>query len=213
MADSLVDKKSSTSHDPSDEALVAAVVQRDVTAFSLLYDRYGQAVYALAVHMIGRSEAEEIVQEVFLRFWDRADQFDPVRGSFKSWLMSIARYRTLDELRRRNRRWQEVDIEQIERTLATVQDPSVDVEGEVWRRERGRVVLLALQDLPAEQRRVLILAYFGGLSQSSIAKRLDWPLGTVKKRIRLGLQKLRTALMGEKLSATIPDESVVPEEG
>ena len=195
--------------EPSDETLVARVVQRDVTAFAALYDRYAQPVYGLATHMLGRTaDAEEIAQEVFMRLWNRADQFDAGRGAFKSWFMAIARYRILDELRHRNRREQRlIAAEDINQLLATASDPKADVEKEVGRNEESQRILRALQSLPNEQRRVLVLAYFGGLSQSSIAERLGWPLGTVKKRVRLGMQKLRAALAPEPFPLELKDGS------
>jgi len=186
--------------EPSDETLVARVVQRDVTALARLYDRYGQAIYAMATYLLGSADAEEIVQEVFLRLWRRADQFDLERGTFKPWFMTIARHRVRDELRRRNLRQQFIAAEDIERLLANTQDPLVDVEREAGLHVDGQRMLEALKTLPAEQRRVLVLAYFGGLSQSSIAQQLGAPLGTVKKRIRLGLQKLRAVLVADKLT-------------
>lgn len=149
--------------------------------------------------------AEEIVQEVFLRLWDNAEQFDPDRGTFKAWFMAIARYRVLDELRTRSRRDRVLIAEEIDHLLAITGDPSVDVEEEVWLRECGDALLEALRDLPPEQRRAIVLAYFGGLSHSSIAEHLDKPLGTIKKRIRLGLQKLRRALAREGLAVELQE--------
>ncbi len=182
--------------EPSDEVLAARVVQRDVAAFSLLYDRYSRAVYTIAAYMLGAAEAEEVVQEVFMRLWDRAHQFNPSRGSFAAWFMTIARNHLKDVLRSRTQQQRMMAADEINQLLAEIADPQADVEEESWQRERGEAVLRALQSLPEEQRRVLILAYFGDLSQSTIAEQLEWPLGTVKKRIRLGLQKLRVFLNG-----------------
>ncbi len=183
--------------EPSDEQLVRRVVRRDVAAFSLLYDRYAPAVYTLAVHMLGRSEADEIVQEVFLRLWNRADQYDPARGPFVNWFMTIARNYLRDALRSRGRDQQIGLTEAIEHSLTELPDAQRSVEDESLRSEQNALISRALQSLPAEQRQALILAYFGGLSQSSIARQLNWPLGTVKKRIRLGLQKLRAFMNGQ----------------
>ena len=108
--------------------------------------------------------------------------------------MTIARHRIIDVLRTRDQRQRLVAVEDIDIFLTNFKDPVVDVEKEVWLREDSAAIIKALQTLPSEQRRVLLLAYFGGLSQSTIAKHLGWPLGTVKKRIRLGMQKLRVAL-------------------
>lgn len=194
--------------EPSDETLASRVVQRDVTPFALLYDRYGQPVYSMAAHMLGRVDAEEIVQEVFMRLWNRADQFDPSRGSFKAWFMAITRYRIVDELRTRNQRdGFLVAVEDINQLLANTHDPTIDVEKEVWLNQNSRFVRQALQLLPNEQRHALVLAYFGGFSQSTIARHLGWPLGTVKKRIRLGMQKLRAALVKEPLAVELQDSS------
>lgn len=186
---------------PSDEALAARVAQKDVAAFTELYDRHARAVYAMAAHMLGQSDAEEIVQDVFLRLWNKAEQFDSVRGAFGGWFMTVARNRVFDELERRGKEHRWSRAEEIDKLLAAVQDPKVDVEEEVWLRERGSALRRALSKLPDEQRRVLVLAYFGGLSQTAMAEYLGWPLGTVKKRTRLGLQKLRTALAEEGLQA------------
>src|SRR5687767_9503901 len=109
---------------PTDEVLVYRVVQRDVDAFAALYDRYARVVYTLAAHMLGISEAEEIVQDVFLRLWTKASQFDPNKGAFDSWLFAIARHRVLDELQRRSQQQRLVEAEKIEYLLAT----STDVE-------------------------------------------------------------------------------------
>src|SRR5919109_2206519 len=179
--------------EPSDEALVERVRRQDVTAFSQLYDRYARPIYVLAVTILDRAEAEEIVQEVFLRLWRKADQFQPERGPFGAWFMTIARHHLWDVLRRLHRE-PSLAAEVIDQLLMESSISAANVEEEAWSQEVGQAVLDALQGLPATQRHVLVLAYFGGLSQSSIARHLGWPLGTVKKRIRLGLQKLRNAL-------------------
>jgi RNA polymerase sigma-70 factor (ECF subfamily) len=189
--------------DPSDELLAERVVQRDMAAFSIIYDRYAQPIYAMAAHMLGVSEAEEIVQEVFLRLWNRVDQFDSARGHFGPWLMTIARHRILDELRSRSQDQRFMAADEIDQLLEKTADSEVDVEEEVASRERNEIVFQALKTLPPEQRRVLILAYFGGLSQSFIAEHLNWPLGTVKKRIQLGLRKLRSFLNGTAIEKQI----------
>jgi RNA polymerase sigma-70 factor, ECF subfamily len=176
----------------SDVALVTRVARGDAAAFSALYDRYAREVYVLAAHLLGKSDAEEVVQDVFLRLWKYADRFDRERGSFRAWFMTIARHRLLDELRRRRR--VAVAAGTIDDLLANAADPDVDLEEGAWRHDRRHVVLEAMKALPAVQRRALVLAYFGGLSQASIAAELGWPLGTVKTRLRLGLQKLRASL-------------------
>ncbi|MBI3973816.1 MAG: sigma-70 family RNA polymerase sigma factor [Chloroflexi bacterium] len=179
---------------PSDEALAARVAARDAAALAALYDRYARPVYSMAAYSLGTADAEEVVQDVFLSLWNKAGQFDPARSSFGAWFMAIARHRVLDELRRRGYQQRLLAGETADRLLATTVDESADVAEEAWQRQRGEAVAQALRDLPDEQRRVLMLAYFAGLSHSAMAHHLGWPLGTVKKRIRLGLQKLRRAL-------------------
>ncbi|MBA2519576.1 MAG: sigma-70 family RNA polymerase sigma factor [Chloroflexia bacterium] len=183
--------------DPSDSTLVARIGRGDVAAFELLYDRYARSVYAMAAHMLDPEKAEEVVQEVFLRLWHKAHQFDPSRSAFRTWFMAIARHQALHELRRRGGSQQITVSGDIDRILAETADEAIDVEEQAWRRERDDTALRALGCLPAEQRQVLVLAYFGGLSQSAIADHLQVPLGTVKKRTRLGLNKLRAALANQ----------------
>jgi RNA polymerase sigma-70 factor (ECF subfamily) len=180
-----------------------------MTAFSVLYDRYARSVYVLAVTALDRAEAEEIVQEVFLRLWRKADQFQPERGPFGAWFMTIARHHLWDVLRRLHRE-PSLAAEVIDQLLMESATNAASVEEEAWSQEVGEAVLHALQGLPAEQRRALVLAYFGGLSQSSIAQHLGWPLGTVKKRIRLGLQKLHNVLAPRYGFVSVPLE---PEDG
>lgn len=183
-----------TPPEPTDETLAARVATGDLAAFSLLYDRYERPVYTMAAHLLGAAEADDVVQEAFLRLWRGSAQFDESRGRFAPWFLSITRHEILARLRRRTREQRLALAEDIDRILAATPDPATDIEEQVWRRERGDLVLRALNVLPSEQRRVLVLSYFGELSQAAIAESLGWPLGTVKKRIRLGLQKLRRAL-------------------
>lgn len=184
-----------------DEILVARVADGDVSAFTRLYDRYARPVYVLAAHTLASADAEEVVQEAFLRLWHKADQFDVRRGLFRTWFMTIARNNILDKLRQQDQKQVLMAVEQINDLLDQTANPlNPDVEEEVWLREQGKTILNALKRLPAEQRQAIILAYFGGFSQSSIAQHLGWPLGTVKKRTQLGLKKLRKALRGKDLA-------------
>jgi RNA polymerase sigma-70 factor (ECF subfamily) len=180
-----------------DHELVARVRRRDAAAFELLYDRYGRSVYAMAAHLLDPLRAEEVVQEVFLQLWRKANQFDPTRSAFRTWFMAIAHHQVLHELSGRGRGQRIAVAGDIDRILAATADDTIDVEEQAWRRERGETARRALGSLPAEQRQVLVLAYFGGLSQSAIADQLRLPLGTVKKRTRLGLHKLRDALSNQ----------------
>jgi RNA polymerase sigma-70 factor, ECF subfamily len=181
----------------SDAALVDGLARGEVAALSTLYDRYARDVYAFAAHALGPGAGEEVAQDVFVRVWQRASQFDAARGSVAAWIMGIARHRVVDELRRRGRAWAAAGA--IDELLAGTEDPGADVEEEAWVQERRRVVLSAVRELPENQRRVIVLAYFGGLTQSEIAQELGCPLGTVKKRIRLGLDKLRASLREQPL--------------
>jgi RNA polymerase sigma-70 factor, ECF subfamily len=194
----------SVSPETTDEALAERVRLRDTAAFGALYDRYAPAVYALAARALGAAEAEEIVQEVFLRLWQRAAQFDPTRSAFGAWFMAIARHRVFDELRRRGQAQRLAVGGDVERLLARAPDPAVDPDIQVWRQDEAHAVRLALAALPDDQRRVLVLGYFAGFTQSAMADLLGWPLGTVKKRVRLGLQKLRRALAPLNESAVAP---------
>jgi RNA polymerase sigma-70 factor (ECF subfamily) len=193
--------------DDNDEALAARVAKGDAAAWSSLFDRYAPSVYAFAAHMLGRDHAEDVMQEVFLRLWRSAGQFDPERGAFSAWFYAIVRHRIQDELRHRRREERLLVASDADDLLAETPIPGVDIDDVVTQRERGYAVLQALQSLPPDQRRVLVLAYFGaGLTQSAIADYLDWPLGTVKKRTRLGLQKLRTILDATNSFADRPAE-------
>src|SRR6266851_9104498 len=115
-----------------DELLVARVRERDIAAFTQHYDRYGRTVYTLAVRMLGSSDAEEIVQDVFLQLWNKADQFDPTRGSFLSWFMTIARHRTLDRLKRFTTQERVTIADDLELVLDNIADESVNIEEEAW---------------------------------------------------------------------------------
>jgi RNA polymerase sigma-70 factor (ECF subfamily) len=179
----------------SDATLVDRVALEDMAALRQLYTRHARTVYVMAAHAVGPTAAEEVVQDVFVTLWRRAGRFDPARGSLSAWLMAIARHRVLDELASRRRGAEAVA--NIEHLLAAAADRAPQPEDHAERRERGEAVRRALHTLPAEQRQVLVLAYFGGLSQAEMARRLGVPLGTVKKRVRLGLRKLRASLVGE----------------
>ena len=177
----------------ADSQLLAAVAAGDADALALLFDRHGAAVLGVLTRMLGRAgEADEVLQEVFLWLWKHPHRYDPSRSSLRGWLLVLARSRALDVLRAdRSRRVRE---EGVERERPTVQDPRplADIE----QRERQRRLRQALLTLPEEQRRCIELAFFGGLSHSQIASRLEQPLGTVKSRIQLGMNKLRAALAG-----------------
>jgi RNA polymerase sigma-70 factor, ECF subfamily len=178
--------------DLADEEVMQLVQKGDPRAFELLYDRHGGAAFSLAYRMVGKqTAAEDVVQEAFLSIWRSRLRYDKTRGSVRTWVLGIVHNRTIDSLRRstvheRGRETLDVVEEHHEARERT------DVE--VARREEARSVRGALNTLPDEQRQTIELAYFGGYTQSEIAKLLEEPLGTVKGRMRLGLDKMRRQL-------------------
>jgi RNA polymerase sigma-70 factor (ECF subfamily) len=178
---------------PSDEVLAARVARGDRSAFSVLYDRYERTVYTFAAHVLGAAQAEEVVQDVFLALWRKAARFDPRRAPFAAWFMSVARHRIVDELRRRSVEQRFVVLDPIDEVLAGPAS-AADTEEEAALRAQGGALLGALRALPDEQRLALVLVYFGGFTHVEAAAALGWPLGTVKKRLQLGLRKLHAAL-------------------
>ncbi len=202
-------------HAPGDDAaLVSEVAVGSQDALAALYDRYGDAVFATAIRLTSdRQVAEEVVQETFLALWNRAELFDPDTGSLAAWLHTIARNRTVDRLRAAGRRptlvplsaghgSEEHDSAALERIVAggTVlggADLGPGPEGELASAELRGLIRAALADLPEHERTALVLAYSAELSQSEIAERLGWPLGTVKTRTRRALLRMREALADE----------------
>jgi RNA polymerase sigma-70 factor, ECF subfamily len=176
----------------SDRDLVALARERNADAFEVIYDRHATAAYSLARRMCGtRAMAEDVVQDAFLSLWRRLDHYDPARGEVRSWLLRIVHNGAIDKLRRnRVHDGQRSSDEGIEDRLEAPERTDLDVE----QRERAQQVRRALEALPSEQRRVIELAYFDGLTHTQIASMLDMPVGTVKGRMRLGLTKLQAQL-------------------
>lgn len=179
----------------SEEAhLLARIAQQDQSALSLLYDRYARVLYSLAFRILGSvEEAEEIVLDVFSQVWKLAGRYDPQRGRVDAWLFMLTRSRSLDRLRSLQRVSKAVESStEAAKTVpqAQISDPTEDV----LINERRDRVLAAMQRLPVEQREVLELAYYEGLTHVEIATKTGKSLGTVKTRIRLGLNKLRQVL-------------------
>ena len=181
-----------------DRVLVARMAAGDERALGELYDRHAATAYALAMAIVGeRADAEEVVADAFAQVWRTSAQFDPARGSVPAWLATITRTRALDLLRARGRRARAIDraAAAADGGLAAPLAETGDMPDRgVERAEARRLVTRSLAELPEPQRRVLELAYFGGLTQSEIAAALQEPLGTVKTRIRAGLEKLRGSL-------------------
>ena len=181
-----------------DDQLITRAVAGDRGAFESLYDRYSAAVFGVALKMLGdREVAEDAVQEIFWRVWRRLASFDRSRA-FAPWLFGIAHNYCIDELRRRKVRPQPVYEDDDHPILSDIPD-DVDVGEAATLADQRRILREALDQLPEEQRQALLLAYYGGLTQQEIAARLGNPLGTVKTRMRLGLQKLRALLQGQTL--------------
>jgi RNA polymerase sigma factor (sigma-70 family) len=179
-----------------DRELVARVGHRDEEAFRRLFARYAPAAKALAQRVVRQAHlAEEIVQEAFLAVWRNPAGYDAERGSVRSWLMGTVHHRAVDLVRR-----EEAHRRRAEESVVDVREEQADhadeVAAEADRPEERARVRSALSDLPAEQRDVIELMYFGGLSQSQIAERTGLPLGTVKSRALLAMRRLRTALGG-----------------
>lgn len=186
-----------TGPEVDDGTLLKRVARGDEDALLVLHKRYVNLVYSMAWRVlqdVGR--AEEVTQDIFVKLWQKGDQYDAKRGRFSSWLLSVTRFAAIDRLRRDGRRpvaaelvtGEHDDAFSLERFL-----PATDHEN--W--ERGQHLRLLLGQLPAEQRQIIELAYFGGMTHSELAEHLGLPLGTVKGRLRLGLEKLRQLWLEE----------------
>jgi RNA polymerase sigma-70 factor (ECF subfamily) len=176
----------------ADEELMQLVYRGQAEAFEVIYDRHSDAAFSLAYRMCGqRALAEDVVQEGFLSLWRSGARYDRGRGSVRTWVLGIVHNRAIDALRRRTVHDRgRVSEEGIEERLVAPERTDV----EFARRDEAREVHAALEQLPAEQSRVIELAYFGGLTHVQIAAMLDQPVGTIKGRMRLGLGKMRMAL-------------------
>ncbi len=180
-------------NDRSDEELMHALAAGHQEALAPLHSRYAALIFNLAAQTLDRAAAEEIVQDVFLVVWRKADTFDPARGAFRPWVLRIAHVRIINELRRRGRRPQAApDPEGLR--LRTVPDGSPPPDEAAWREYRRATVQEAVAHLPPPQRQALSLAFFDDLTHEQIATFLNLPLGTAKTRIRAGLQKMRVYL-------------------
>jgi RNA polymerase sigma-70 factor (ECF subfamily) len=182
---------------PIDGDLVSRAARGDDGAIARLYDRYGAVLYAVAYRIVGqRADAEEVVLEAFAQVWRDAPRFDAERGSVAGWLTMIARSRALDLVRARSRRERMTASAAADRpgSPPAMGDFRPDPAGALDHDERRRQVQQALDTLSQPQRQAIELAYFEGLSQTEIAERLHEPLGTVKTRVRLAMQKLRECL-------------------
>lgn len=178
-----------------DVQLLKAVAVKDESALGQLYDRYRVILFGILVRILNdRAEAEDVLQETFLQVWRRAADFDESRGRPFTWLVTVARSRGIDRLRALASRERVAQAGAQENPEEVFSDAAIDAE----RSEQRGVVNQALDQLPEEQKRPLMLAYFDGLTQSEIASQLGAPLGTVKTRMRNGMMKLRELLSGRE---------------
>jgi len=186
----------------ADEDLMTLVDGKDPHAFEVYYDRHGGAAYSLAHRIVGDpGMAEDVTQEAFLSMWRSNARYDPVRGSVRAWALGIVRNRAIDALRRSSRPAPKLDAD--DETLLESQPAGERTDAEAIRRETAGRLREALGLLPRDQSQVIELAYFGGFSHSEIAQMLGAPLGTIKGRMRLGLEKIRATL-----AEGIPEEEV-----
>lgn len=189
----------------NDEArLVREVQAGNFLALEQLYERYSRQSYGLALKILTNPEAaEDIIQEAFLKFWKHPGSFDPQRGRFATWLLSVVHNLCIDQLRRKRAAAVSLDQEEGLEQVANIPDNSASVEEEVWLGMQRNLVQQALGNLPTEQRVVIELAYYKGLTQQEIAVQTGLPLGTVKSRVRQGLLKLRDLMSNNGIDSGI----------
>jgi len=185
----------------ADLALLNRVIARDESAIGELYDRHSRLLYGLILRILrDRGEAEEVLQEVFLQVWTRAETYKAELGAPAAWLVRIARNRSIDRFRTNSVRTRTV--------VAAPQPPPVETpEARAAMSEQQRAVAHALEALPPEQRQLIEEAYFSGLTQSELAERFGLPLGTVKTRVRTGLMTLRRELQSTLVGARRYEEA------
>jgi RNA polymerase sigma-70 factor, ECF subfamily len=177
---------------PAETQLIDSVAQGDRDAFAVLYDRYSKPLYSLAVRILGdRVEAEDLLQEVFLEIWEKAQSFEATAGHPFSWAATITRNKSIRRLRARRR---SRGIEGPLDNTSVVENTSEAPPGEIYRRDNSGQICAALSQLPHDQRRPIELAFFGGLTSVEIAEALQEPVDTIKARIRLGMMRLRDGL-------------------
>jgi RNA polymerase sigma-70 factor (ECF subfamily) len=177
----------------ADEELMPLIGEKDPNAFEVFYDRHGGVAYSLAYRIVGeRGAAEDVTQEAFISIWRSGARYDAARGSVRTWMLGIVRNRAIDFLRSKAGRAPKLDFD--DDSILEHRPAAEQTESEALQRETAQEVRGALGELPGEQAKVIQLAYFGGFSHSEIAGMLGVPLGTVKGRMRLGLEKIRGEL-------------------
>lgn len=184
----------------TDNELVARIARGDRAALADLYDRYAPAAYSLAFRLVGDGPAQDVVHDAFVALLDRRLTFDPTRGTFRAWFLTTIHHRCLNQLRRR-------PADPIEPAAESLAASDPEPADQIIQDLRDDAVRSALGQLPSTQREALVLAYYGGFSQSELAERLGAPLGTIKARMRRGLIALRGLLRND---ATLIDEDDTP---
>jgi RNA polymerase sigma-70 factor (ECF subfamily) len=190
-----------TAPEPDDRAveldLLARITKRERVAFEELYTRYSNILYATAMKFLKEdADAQDVVQDVFIQIWDKAKLYDPAKGKPLTWALTMTRNRSIDRIRaiqRRTRLRDDFEKETVADESAGIREALSGVDAS----ERTQILRDAVARLSPEQRKVIDLAFFGGLTQSEIADRLGEPLGTIKARARRGLMKMKE-LLGEK---------------
>lgn len=181
--------------DVDDAVLLQRIAQGDKEAFMELYHRYVNLVYSMALRVVRDEQtAEEVTQDVFMKIWQKGTLYDARRGRFSSWLLSVTRFTAIDRLRYEKRRPAANEV--VQEALPPQGLRRLSAKHALW--EQGQQLRMLIEQLPPEQREVVELAYFGGLTHRELAAHLNLPLGTVKSRLRLGLNKLRTMWFGEE---------------
>ena len=192
--DSSVSSSDGTARELEDEKLLHLIAKGDRSALEVLYNRYSGGIYSLAHHLLQeQGAAEEVTQDTFFNVWRRASSYNVKRGKVSGWLYSIGHHRIIDELRKRRRQESMIYVPDVE-AVHRQEDESADPNEYAAQRMQGSRIRKALEALRPELKSVVVLAYYGGLTQTEIAKKLNQPLGTVKTRTRLALKALRENL-------------------
>ena len=177
----------------ADEDLMPLIAERDAMAFEVFYDRHAGAAYSLAYRIVGsQSAAEDATQEALISIWRSGGRYDRTRGSVRAWALGIVRNRAIDVLRRESSRTPKLTFD--DEAILEQRPAEQLTDDQALRRQEASELRGALAELPSEQSKVIQLAYFGGFSHSEIAEMLGMPLGTVKGRMRLGMEKIRGRL-------------------
>ena len=182
----------------ADEDLIPLMARGEARAFEAVYERHSGAAYSLAYRMVGtKALAEDVIQEAFLNLWRSGVHYDRARGSVRTWILGIVHHRAIDALRRNQVHAKRRSDDE---TAAERLEAPDRVEDDVARRDEAAIVRHAMDILPPDQSRVIELAYFGGFTHTQIAEMLETPVGTIKGRMRLGLEKMRHALGAGQVS-------------